>query len=291
MNARQLIATASRLRERDLAVLDGLYQHRFLTRRQIQTLYFTNPTTSRGEQPLAVGSPRPAQRRLHRLGNDGLILRRSLAHPDGRRDPEPYYCLTPDGAHVVAHRNALQVKEARKRSADALANPLFVRHALAAADLHCALVEAARTHPGHHCLTEWWQGESAAQTQFIERGKPVLLRPDGYSRYQAGDDIHHLLVEIDLGTMSLPRLAEKLDRYRAYSRSGAWQSRYPVFPKLLLLTTSQQRITNLYRQLEHLPELVLLAATHHDLQQRGPLAAIWQQPERPKPRPLLQTTA
>ncbi|MHB8696259.1 MAG: replication-relaxation family protein, partial [Solirubrobacteraceae bacterium] len=99
MNSRQLIATASRLRERDLAVLDGIYQHRFLTRRQIQTLYFTNPTTSPSEP--TVGSPRPTQRRLHRLGNDGLILRRSLAHPDGRRDPEPYYCLTPDGAQVV----------------------------------------------------------------------------------------------------------------------------------------------------------------------------------------------
>lgn len=278
MNTRRLITTASQLRERDLAVLDALYQHRFLTRRHLQRLYFTDP-----------GSPRPAQRRLHRLRSDGLILRRSLAQPDGSRDPEPYYCLTPDGAQVVAHRNQLAINETRKRAADALANPFYVRHALAGADLHCALVAAARSHPAHRCPPEWWRGETEAQAQFVERGTTIWLRPDGYSRYQAGHDIHHLLAEIDLGTMRLPRLSEKLDRYRSYSRSGVWHARYPVFPKLLLLTTSSERITDLYRQLDTPAEFVLLAATHSDLQRHGPLAAIWRQPGLPEPRPLLQT--
>jgi len=278
MNTRLLIITASRLRERDLAILDALYQHRFLTRHQLQTLYFSDP-----------GSPRPAQRRLHRLRTDGLILRRNLVQPDGRRDPEPYYCLTPDGAQVVAHRNQLAVNETRKHAADALANPFYVRHALASAGLHCALVRAAHAHPDHRCPPEWWRGETDTQAQFDERGTPLLLRPDGYCRYQAGDDIHHHLVEIDLGTMRLPRLIEKLDRYRAYRQSGAWQTRYPVFPKLLLLTTNRDRIRSLYHQLDPPTEFVLLAATHTDLQRHGPLAAIWQQPTQPEPRPLLQT--
>jgi hypothetical protein len=278
MNTRQLIQVASRLRERDLALLDVLYQHRFLTRHQLQILYFSDP-----------GSPRPAQRRLQRLRQDGLVARRALALPDGRREPEPYYCLTPDGAQLVAERNQLPLTETRKRAADAITNPLFVRHALAGGGLHCALVRAARPQPEHRCLPDWWRGELAAEAKFAENGKPSLLRPDGYSRYQDGDDIHHLLVEIDLGTMSLPRLLAKLDHYRAYSRSAAWQARYPVFPKLLLLTTSRQRINSLGSALAPLNELVLLAATHTDLHQHGPLATIWQQPGRPQPRPLLQT--
>jgi hypothetical protein len=288
VNNRQLIAAAAALRERDLALLDGLYEHRFLTRRHLQALYFTDYPERQSGLPVATSSPRPAQRRLRRLYQARLVLRRSLALPDGRRDPEPYYCLSPDGAQLVALRHNLAAREARQRAADLLANPLFVRHALAGADLHCSLTRAARNQPGHACPPQWWRGEQSASQQFTDRGQPVLLRPDGYTRYQAGENIHHLLVEIDLGTMSLPRLRDKLDRYRAYSRSVAWQSRYPVFPKLLLLTTSTQRIVSLQHQLEPLPELVLLGATHADLRQHGPLAAIWQQPGRSQPRPLLE---
>jgi hypothetical protein len=288
VNNRQLISAAAALRERDLALLDGLYEHRFLTRRHLQALYFTDHPQLQSGRPVATSSPRPAQRRLRRLNQAGLVLRRSLALPDGRRDPEPYYCLSPDGAQLVALRHNLAARETRQRAADLLANPLFVRHALAGADLHCALTRAARSHPNHACPPQWWRGEQTASQQYTNRGQPVLLRPDGYTRYQAGKNIHHLLVEIDLGTMSLPRLRDKLDRYRAYSRSGTWQTRYPVFPKLLLLTTNGPRITSLHQQLGPLPELVLLSATHTDLQQHGPLAAIWQQPGHRQPRPLLE---
>ena len=288
MNNRQLINDAASFRERDLALLDGLYEHRFLTRRHLQALYFTDYPERQSGLPVATSSPRPAQRRLHRLQQAGLVMRRRLALPDGRRDPEPYYCLSPDGAQLVALRHNLAARETRQRAADLLANPLFVRHALAGADLHCALTRAARNHPGHACPAQWWRGEQTASQQYTDRGQPVLLRPDGYTRYQAGENIHHLIVEIDLGTMSLPRLRDKLDRYRAYSRSRAWQTRYPVFPKLLLLTTSTKRITSLHQQIVPLPELVLLSATHADLRQHGPLAAIWHQPGHSQPRPLLE---
>ena len=46
---------------------------------------------------------------------------------------------------------------------------------------------------------------------FNDRGVKVLLRPDGYTRYRAGRDIHHLPTEIDLGPMPLPRLRSKLE--------------------------------------------------------------------------------
>lgn len=288
MNPHQLLAAAARLPERDLALLDLLYQHRYLTRRQIQLLYFSGHRDPRDGQLIQTRTARPAQRRLQALRETGLLVRRRLLQADGRRDPEPYYCLSPDGARLVAHRNQLPLAETRKRSADALANPLFVRHALAGGELHCALVHAARGRPQDECRPEWWRGEQAASQQYRERGTSVLLCPDGYTRYQAGRDIHHLLVEIDLGTMPIRRLAAKLERYRAYARSRAWQDRYPVFPKLLLLTTQDRRITALHAQLEPLPELVLLSSTHAELRRHGPLAAIWRQPGRRRPRPLLE---
>jgi hypothetical protein len=290
VNSRELLAAAARLRDRDLALLDALYQHRFLTRPQIQTLFFADHPDPRSGQPVATLTPRAPQRRLQRLHQAGLIVRRTLTRPDGRRDPDPYYCLTPDGAAFVAHRNALPVTDSRRRAADALANPLFVRHALAAADLHCELAREARSQPGHACPPQWWQGEQAASQQFQHHGRELLLRPDGYTRYQAGRDIHHLLIEIDLATMTLRRLEAKLDRYRTYSHSQAWEQRYPVFPKLLLLTTSPQRIDALHERLGPVPELVLLSATHTDIHEHGPLAPIWKQPGYPWARSLLAPT-
>jgi hypothetical protein len=287
MTSTDSLARAAALTERDLALLDLFLQHRFLTRRHIQGLYFNEHRDPRTGAPTTTRTPRAAQRRLQQLRQSGLLVRRYLAQPDGRRNPEPYYCLTPDGARLACARAELPHAERRKRSADALANPLFVRHALAAADLHCALVTAARSHPMHKCQPQWWRGEHVTAHQFADHGTKALLRPDGYTRYRAERDVHHLLAEVDLGTMPLPRLQAKLELYRGYARSGAWQSRYPVFPKLLLLTTEQRRITRLHHELHAPFDYVLLSSTHDHLRAHGPLAPIWQQPGRDDPRPLL----
>lgn len=288
MNSRRLPEPSLVLPERDLALLDLLLQHRFLTRRQIQTLYFNEHVDQRTGARVTTRTPRAAQRRLHGLREHGLIVRRYLAAPDGRREPDPYYCLTDRGAYLACARANLPLAERRKRATDAFANPLFVRHALAAAELHCHLVLAARTNPGHECEPNWWRGEHATSDPFVERGHKLLIRPDGYTRYRADTDIHHLLAEIDLGTMSLPRLHAKLELYRAYARSGVWRDRYPVFPKLLLLTTSERRITSLYQQLEPPSEYVLLASTHDQLHSHGPLAPIWVLPGHSTARGLLE---
>ena len=290
MNDRELITSATRLPERDLKMLDALHEHRFLTCRQLACLHFAEHPDPRSGAAVTTVTRRVAQRRLAGLRDSGLIIRRALPRPGGGHENEPYYCLTPQGLRVVGWRHDLPIRSLRQRTGDALANPLFVRHALAGADLHCALTAAARAHEGDRCEPEWWQGEHATSHNFSARGTTMLLCPDGYTRYQRDQRLHHLLVEIDLGTMTIQRLQAKLDRYQAYARSGAWQDSYPVFPKLLLLTTSSRRINTLHDRLGALPELVLLSATHDDIRRQGPLAAIWQQPGRPQPRPLLSTT-
>lgn len=290
MSSRGLPEPSLLLPERDLALLDLLLQHRFLTRRQIQALYFTEHVDPRTGAPVTTRTPRAPQRRLQQLREHGLIVRRYLTAADGRREPDPYYCLTASGAYLACARADLPLGERRKRATDAFANPLFVRHALAGVELHGDLVLAARTNPNHECAPNWWQGEHAASCQFVECGRKLLVRPDGYTRYRADADIHHLLAEIDLGTMSLPRLHAKLELYRAYARSSVWRSRYPVFPKLLLLTTNERRIASLYRQLDPPSEYVLLTSTHDRLHCRGPLAPIWAQPGQHTPRGLLEPT-
>lgn len=283
-----LIEQALPLRERDLALLEALYEHRFLTGQQIRTLFFHQHPDPHTRAPVATRTPRAAQRRLALLRQRGLLHRRVLRRADGSCEPEPYYCLSRGGAQLVAWRRELPTREVRTRTGDALTGPLFVRHALAGAGLACALVRAARMHEGHLCEPGWWRGEHSSRHSFRYRGAKVTLCPDGYTRYQAERRQHHLLVEVDLATGTLARLAAKLERYSAYARSGVWQERYPVFPKLLLTTASERRLEALLARIEPPSEFVLLCTSAEELAQQGPLAPIWRQPGTQRRRALLE---
>ncbi|MGH3010105.1 MAG: replication-relaxation family protein [Gaiellaceae bacterium] len=283
-----LVEQALPLPERDLALLEALYEHRFLTGRQIRTLLFHQHPDPRTRTPVPTRTGRVAHRRLALLRQHDLLHRRVLRKPDGSREPEPYYCLSRTGAQLVAWRRGVPASEVRARAADALAGPLFVRHSLACAELACALVSAARANDGHACEPGWWQGERSSRASFRFRGRKLTVCPDGYTRYQVGRQQHHLLVEVDRATGTLARLAAKIDRYQDYARSGAWQERYPVFPKLLLTTTSERRLETLLARVEPPSEFVLLCANSAELAKHGPLAPIWKQPGAPAPRPLLE---
>jgi hypothetical protein len=283
-----LIEQALPLPERDLTLLEALYEHRFLTGRQIRTLFFHQHPDPRTRALVPTRTPRAMQRRTALLRQQGLLHRRVRYRSDGSRDADPYYCLSRAGAQLVAWRRDLPAAEVRARAGDALAGPLFVAHSLACAELACALVDAARAHDGHACEPAWWRGERSTRVSFRFRGSKLVLNPDGYTRYQAGRQQHHLLVEADRGTSTLARLEAKLERYSAYARSGAWQERYPVFPKLLLTTTGEQRLETLLARIEPPGEFVLLCTTASELAEHGPLGAIWRQPAAPAPRRLLE---
>ena len=283
-----LVEQALPLPERDLALLEALYEHRFLTSRQIRALLFHQHPDPRTRALVPTRTGRVTHRRLALLRQHDLLHRRVLRKPDGSREPEPYYCLSRTGAQLVAWRRGFPASEVRARAADALAGPLFVRHSLSCAELACALVSAARSNDGHACEPGWWQGERTSRASFRFRGRKLAVCPDGYTRYQAATQLHHLFVEVDRATGTLARLAAKIDRYQDYARSGAWEERYPVFPKLLLTTTSERRLQALLARVEPPAEFVLLCADAAELAARGPLAPIWRQPGAPAPRSLLE---
>ena len=57
-------------------------------------------------------------------------------------------------------------------------------------------------------------------------------------------------VEIDFATMDQRRLAAKVARHRDYASDRAWWNRHPGCPALLLLTTSDARVTRFLANLE-----------------------------------------
>lgn len=64
---------------------------------------------------------------------------------------------------------------------------------------------------------------------------------------QAG---YHAMVEIDRGTMSLPRLGRKLSLYLGWAASGVWRERHPFVPALLVVTTPPRRVEQIVARAE-----------------------------------------
>jgi len=61
---------------------------------------------------------------------------------------------------------------------------------------------------------------------------------------------YHALVEVDRGTMSIPRLGTKLRQYLGWAASGTWKQRHPFLPPVLFLTTTSRRVEQILARAE-----------------------------------------
>jgi hypothetical protein len=82
-------------------------------------------------------------------------------------------------------------------------------------------------------------------------------------------------VEIDFATMDQARLRAKVARHRAYASDGAWWTKHPGCPVLLLLTTSEARATR------------FLSTVERD----KPKPSIWEQEDSTHPDGLIAACA
>jgi hypothetical protein len=74
--------------------------------------------------------------------------------------------------------------------------------------------------------------------------------PDAFVVLRSRDAEYRLFVEIDMGSMSMVRLGQKLAGYAAYYLEEAWKERHPFPPVLLVLTTSQARVESAINRFE-----------------------------------------
>lgn len=83
--------------------------------------------------------------------------------------------------------------------------------------------------------------ETEAREEFAEGERRSAVVPDVALVLRAGGATYHALIEVDLGTMSIPRAARKLGLYAGWARAGAWSGRHPYPPAVLFLTTTERR--------------------------------------------------
>ncbi|MEV4419377.1 replication-relaxation family protein [Patulibacter sp. NPDC049589] len=273
-----------------VAMLEGLYQHRLLTVRQLQDLY----TPGRSIQW--------TQHLVRRLEHAGLVA--ATRQPRGRK----ILYLTPAGLDAV---EAVPTTEPRRKAitAEHAAGPLQ-RHTLAVNDVGIAFVRAARDR-GDEFGPLAWRHEVAhpiGPPPGRRRGEQLIA--DALLSYQQQDPdgavrFHYRFLELDRATMPTDALATKLARYaRLYHHAlpaspgdqpvPGWETRYPVFPTVLLVlagdtTAALERRRRVVlslcaedAQLQRTPEVEITAGLLQQLQTEGPFAAIWRTTTEPE---------
>lgn len=233
MTARLPRGRAAKLRgqlaARDLAVLGSLYQLRLLTTSQVQRLYVFDGTPA--------GRTRRAQTILKRLHKFNLVVRLSRVVGGLRAGSSGFvYGLSGLGQAVLDVQNA----HTRRRRRVWETKPYFQDHMLAVAELYVRLMEVERS--GSADLLAF-HAEPACWRHFTgSGGELVIVKPDAYARVGVGDLERSAFIEVDLATETLPTILQKCLRYVGYWRSGVEQQRYGVFPLVVWLVPSQQRL-------------------------------------------------
>lgn len=194
------------LSDRDYAVLQAVSDHHFLTTRQLTTLFFSQGTT-----PASAGVL--ARRVLTRLRELRLLgtLERRIGGVRAGSTGLVYYLR--ERGHRVLHPD----RPGRHRTDEPSAT--FLRHTLAIADTHLALVTAERA---GHLEPVRVDLEPAAWRRFLTPAGIVQpLKPDLYAELAIppdSDDLLTAFIEVDLGTEHLPTLQRKCRVYADYAR-------------------------------------------------------------------------
>jgi Replication-relaxation len=220
------------LSDRDLAVLDLLAHHRFLTTRQIQAFCFHSHTTT-------TSGGRICRRVLLRLERHGLV-ERPIRRVGGLQagSASSVWMLSSMGQRLRSLRDGTgavgRMREPGER---------FVRHYLAIADTHLALIQAQRAKQ-LELLTV--QIEPACWRPYTGLGGSAeLLKPDLYAVTASGEFEDHWFIEVDRATESLPTLIRQCRQYEAYRRAGAEQTERGIFPLVLWVVPDEPRAAKL----------------------------------------------
>ena len=189
----RLQSIAASITERDQRICIDLFEHRILTTIQLYELHF--PSYPRARKRLLE---------LHRLG---LLWR---TRPQRQPGSLPWhYILDEPGALVVAESRGIEPNELRFRFDRVLGmlDSPRLRHLRETNGFFTRLAHACRTSEHPYRLALWW-GERTCALRW-----QGLVRPDGLGRLEGPAGSVTFALELDRGTESRDRLAEKLERY------------------------------------------------------------------------------
>lgn len=232
---RGLNATLRRLSARDIALLDLLAEHRFLTTHHLQTFCFHDHATP-------DSASRTARRVLARLATERLIERpaRRVGGLAAGSDAH-VWTLTSVGHRLRSLRSGTG-SASRVRTPSAR----FIDHYLAVADVRLELVSAERRR--ELSLSRMQIEPICWQPYTGLGGSRELLKPDlavTTSPKHERDFEDHWYVEVDRATESIPTLLRQCRAYEGCRASGVVQDQRDVFPLVVWVVPTERRARNL----------------------------------------------
>lgn len=239
----QAVQLATRLGERDHAILNSLQEFRLLSGSQVRRWHFPD-----GQQATASRKARAA---LKRLADLGLVVRLTRRVGGVRSGSEGYVFGLSGLGHAVLDIDQPVPQRHRRVPETKLAHQ---NHVLGVSELAVSLTEQAR--PGVFTVEElraepgcwrWFSGVS---------GERRTLKPDAFVSLGVGDFILSSFIELDMDNESLPTIARKCGVYVDYWRSGIEQRRHGVFPRVWWLVPHEDRQRGIRQVIARLPENV-----------------------------------
>jgi len=258
------------LMDRDKELLARVWEDRMLFTSQIGRIFFSGKTS--------------ANVRLRKLWENGCLDRYFLPTLMFHGSTEALYLLGRKGVDIAAVTLGVERAEiARglsylKQKVRTHSFLLSLDHILALADFRIALEEATRNNP--NVSLEGWIPERMCEDSYQCRRKGEQIsgkiRPDGYCQCRCEDKMYSFFIEVDLGTMSNKAIAHKVQRYLDYSKSGRYERRFGVpFFRVLLATTSPQRMANLKQTTEELTDSIFWFTTLDKISRGRLFDRIW----------------
>lgn len=225
-----LILLADDLSDRDRQVIELVGRFGVVSGRQVERLFFI------------AGSDASSNARLTRRTLARLADRRALVRLERRiggvraGSAGTVYRLGAVGDRLVR----LWRGEGGRGRTSREPGRLFVRHGLAVTETFVRLREAERS-DALEVLA--FDPEPASWRPFAGTGGRQVLKPDAFARLGLGKYEDRYFVELDCGTEGSGALAAKCRTYLAYFRSGAEQAAHGVFPRIVWITTTEQRVS------------------------------------------------
>lgn len=192
-----ILGLVPRVQQRDLHILLDIHDKKVLTTHQVKDIYFM--------------SSRRARSRLLLLYRSGILNRfRPMANEGSQPD---HYLLGKAGAQIVAAYLGRELKEIYdKDQVTKLAYSPFLWHLVAVNTFYSRLAWACRQ--GEDLSLEWW-GELRTR----RRWRNIVA--DGFGRIETPGRTRSFLLELDMGTEPLRRLAGKLAGYDMVARGNS----------------------------------------------------------------------
>jgi hypothetical protein len=271
------------LQERDLAILQGLFESRLMTLTHITHLHFN-------------GKSEAAKKRIQQLKRDRYVRERarrvyepSILHLSKRAFEE----LSARGTLLEYPAFAWHQLEDRARVKDST-----LKHEFEVLDVKTALSCAVRSTP-HYELVEFSTWPVLYQFRAAQpalSGYPptrVMIKPDGFMRlHEKGPDgdhfEHFLFLEVDRSTEPRETLARRAFGYQDFYRQGGLAVRYGAtkeeyrdFPfRVLMVLPNEERRNNMAERLlqNEPPALTMVWLTTFSEITADPLGAIWMRP-------------